>query len=205
MGSPRVKDARRLVRLGKYLIDKLRYVTHYAYQERDESVNIWSDTDYAGCHETRKSTSGGVILSGKYLVRGWSSTQKVIAISSGEAEYYGMVRGGAEGFGTQSILMDMHVKCELKLHEDSSAAKGIAERSGLGKIRHIEVNKLWLQQKVREKKIKRVKADEKKNLADALTKHLDAGTMEYHIIHRAYALYQLSVKCMPVVCVFVVF
>ena len=33
MGSPRVKDARRLVRLGKYLIDKLRYVTHYDSQD----------------------------------------------------------------------------------------------------------------------------------------------------------------------------
>jgi hypothetical protein len=140
-------------------------------------------------------------------VRGWSSTQKVIALSSGEAEYYGMVRGGPEGLGTQSIFMDMHGKCKLKLHEDSSAAKGIAERSGLGKIRHIEVNQFWLQQKVRDKKIKLVKVDGKKNLADALTKHLDAGTMEQHIIHTQCARvdgrhelmpsvsFALSVKC----------
>ncbi len=86
-----------------------------------------------------------------------------------------MARGGAEGLGMQSILMDLHVECKLKLHEDSSAAKGIAGRSGLGKIRHIEVNQFSLQQNVRDKKIRLVKVDGKKNLADALTKHLDAG------------------------------
>ena len=37
---------------------------------------------------------GGLIIRGKHLIRGWSAAQKVIALSSGEAEYYGMVRWG---------------------------------------------------------------------------------------------------------------
>jgi hypothetical protein len=61
--------------------------------------------------------------------------------------------------GTQSLLQDMEVETKIKILEDSSAAKGTAGRSGLGKVRHIEVNQLWTQEKVREGKIKLVKAD----------------------------------------------
>jgi hypothetical protein len=181
MGTPRVKDAKRLIRFAKYLLTRPRHVTRYDYQRWNGCLNIWSDTDYAGCRETRKSTSGGLITIGDHVIRFWSSTQKVIALSSGEAEYYGMVRAAAEGIGSKSILADMHVNVKLKLMEDSSAAKGIAERTGLGKVRHIEVNQLWLQQKVRSKEIQIVKVDGTKNLADALTKYLAQGDMEKHV------------------------
>ena len=120
----------------------------FDYQKEVRHVDVWTDTDYAGCRETRKSTSGGIIMLGSHVVRNCSSTQKVIALSSGEAEYYGMVRGGAEALGTRSILADMEFFCKVRLSEDSSAAKGIADRTGLGKVRHIEVNQLWLYEQI---------------------------------------------------------
>jgi hypothetical protein len=52
--------------------------------------------------------------------------------------------------GTQSLLKDLEVECKITILEDSSAAKGVAERTGLGKVRHIEVNQLWIREKVRE-------------------------------------------------------
>ena len=119
---------------------------------------------------------------GNHMVRSWSSTQRVIALSSGEAEYYGMVRGGAEGLGTRSILEDMGIYMKIKLSEDSTAAKGIADRTGLGKVRHIEVNQLWIQEKVRNKDIELAKVKGTENLADALTKHIDAEDMRKHIL-----------------------
>ena len=82
---------------------------------------------------------------GKHVIRTWSATQRVIALSSGEAEFYGMVKGGAEAMGTRSILEDLGIARKIRLSEDSSAAKGIADRTGLGKVRHIEVNQLWIQ------------------------------------------------------------
>ena len=84
-------------------------------------------------------------------MRGWSATQRAIALSSGEAEYYGTVRGGSEGLGTQAIMSDLGIHVGIDLNEDSSAAKGVADRTGLGRIRHLEVNQLWLRQKVRNK------------------------------------------------------
>ena len=45
------------------------------------------------------------------------------------------------------MLADMGVNMKIRLRTDASAAKGIASRRGLGKVRHIEVHQLWLQKK----------------------------------------------------------
>jgi len=78
-------------------------------------------------------------------------------------------------------MADLGEHRRLRLFEDSSAAKGIADRTGLGKVRHIEVNQLWIQEKVRDKEIEinRVKGIE--NTADALTKHVDGEDIAKHL------------------------
>ena len=85
---------------------------------------------------------------GSHLIKSWSTTQQVIALSSGEAEYYSMVRGGSLGMGVSAIAKDMSVSFEIRRKTDASAAKGIASRRGLGKVRHIDVSQLWLQDRV---------------------------------------------------------
>ena len=85
---------------------------------------------------------------GNHLIKAWSKMQSVVALSSGEAEYYGMVKGASMALGIQSMLKDLGVELKVRLRTDASAAKGIAARRGLGKIRHIEVHQLWLQEKV---------------------------------------------------------
>ena len=59
------------------------------------------------------------------------------------------------------------------MKSDASAAIGIANRIGIGKVRHIEVNQLWLQDKVSKKEIT-IKVPTEENLADALTKPVKA-------------------------------
>ena len=92
-----------------------------------------------------------------------------------------MVRGAAEAMGTQSILRDMGVTLKIRLKEDSSAAKGIAERTGLGKLRHVEVNQLWVQEKVKNKVIELTKVKGVDNLADALTKYVGNEDLGKHM------------------------
>ena len=102
-----------------------------------------------------------------------------MSLSSGEAEYYAMVRAAAVGLGIQAILSDWKVQSSLTLKTDASAAVGIAMRKGLGKVRHIEVNQLWLQEKVAQGKIKIVKVHGSANLADHLTKFLDGPKLAH--------------------------
>ena len=65
---------------------------------------------------------------GEHMIKSWSITQAVIALSSGEAEYYGMVRGGSVGHGIKATMEDLGTdKMKLRIMTDASAAKGQAD------------------------------------------------------------------------------
>ena len=181
MSKPAEEDWTRLKHLGRYLVDKTRYRTMYQYQEEVNTITVTTDTDYAGCYKTRKSTSGGIIQHGEHTIKTWSTSQSVVSLSSGEAEYYGMVRGAAQAIGVRSMLEDIGIKKTIVVRTDASAAKGIASRKGMGRVRHIEVNQLWLQDKVASGEIKVVKIGTANNAADNLTKYLGKEGIENHL------------------------
>ena len=52
--------------------------------------------------------------------------------------------------GLMSLLQDFGVAVSATVHTDASAAIGIVRRAGLGKLRHLNVRYLWLQDKVEE-------------------------------------------------------
>ena len=120
---------------------------------------------------------------GSHTLRTYSSTQASISLSSGEAEYYGLVKAAAAGLGQQAIFEDFGLKVPLRLWTDSSAALGISKRSGLGKIRHLETQTLWLQEKVRTKalEVRKVRGDV--NPADLFTKHLPSHDKIVQLVH----------------------
>ena len=68
---------------------------------------VYADTDFAGCTATRRSTSGGCALWAGMLVKHWSTTQKAITLSSGEAELGGVVKAASEALGLQSVAHDL--------------------------------------------------------------------------------------------------
>jgi hypothetical protein len=139
-----------------------------------------SDTDHAGCLKTRKSTSCSMMFLGKHMVKSSASTQAVIALSSGESEFYGAVKTASAGLGMIHLLkdmgMDMQEPLDLKL--DASAGIGIAQRRGAGRIRHIATPTLWLQKAVSDRKVKVSKLPGTENPADLGTKYLGRKVIE---------------------------
>ena len=113
-------------------------------------------------------------MHGGHLLKSWATTQTVIALSSGEAEYYGLTKGICEAIGIKGIAKDMGLNLGITLYTDSSAAKGIATRKGLGKIKHLETRTLWVQDKVDEGTVKVKKINGDQNTADILTKYLSS-------------------------------
>jgi hypothetical protein len=134
MAKPTRGDQATLKTLKRYLLRVGRVIRICSASGTSE----WTNTDYAGCKRTRKSTSEGVVKLGTH-------SQAIISLSSGEAEYYGLVKGGCIGRGARALLGDRGVRVRVKLKTDAS---GIASRNGLGKVRHIEVNQLRLQEEV---------------------------------------------------------
>ena len=60
---------------------------------------------------------------------------------------------------------------------DASAAIGVAQRKGLGKLRHLNTQALWIQDAVREQTVKLLKVPGSQNPADLMTRHLDAKSL----------------------------
>ena len=81
----------------------------------------------------------------------------------------------------KSILDDFGIVVALEVATDVTAAIGMVEREGLGKVRHLAVADLWVQEKRRAGAIEYRKVDGKANPADALTKGIDAESMSRHL------------------------
>ena len=112
------------------------------------SSDIFVDSDWAGCLTTRRSTTGLIAMLGGHCVKHASLLQSQVGLSSGEAEFYALCRGAATGLGLVSYLADLGVNAMLRCHSDSSAARAVASRRGLGKLRHVHTRFLWLQSQV---------------------------------------------------------
>ena len=92
-----------------------------------------------------------------------------------------MVRTCSAALGLRALLNDLGHPTTINLLTDASAAKGISQRTGLGKVRHLETSQLWLQDLVLAGRVVVKKVPTDKNLADMLTKHVDAKAIDYHM------------------------
>ena len=174
MKEPNEADMGDLKRLGRFLKGKPRVVITYRPQKFYKGIDVYVDSDHAGCLRTRKSTSGVMVMLGGHCVKGNAGLQSTISLSSGESEYYGIVKGAAIGLQIQSLLADWGYTSEVKVHTDSTAAKGTCSRRGLGKLRHVQTRYLWVQERVANEDIKILKVGTHDNIADMCTKSLSA-------------------------------
>ena len=72
--------------------------------------------------------------------------------------------------GLRSMYADLGYKMNIRTHSDATAAIGIARRRGLGKLRHLDREDLWIRAKVRATDIELCKVLGAANPADILTK-----------------------------------
>ena len=80
MANPTVCHGRQLKRRGRYLRGRPRAVTTFLFQNRPCLVEGLSDSDWAGCRRTARSTSGGAIFIWHHLLKSLSTTQRNISI-----------------------------------------------------------------------------------------------------------------------------
>ena len=154
------------------MLGKPRVVNRYTYQEVLAKVEGFSDSDWAGCRRTARSTSGGVVCLGKHFLKSWSSTQRSVTLSSGEAELVAAVKMCTELIGITQLAEDWDIFLEGRVWVDSAAAIGTIHRRGNGKLRHVRVGSLWVQERVEEGvfTVNKVHGDD--NPSDLCTKHM---------------------------------
>jgi len=92
-----------------------------------------------------------------------------------------MVKGATHTMGMLSLAADFGATLGAEIHGDSTAAIGIINRTGVGKLRHIRVQYLWLQERVRSGDVAVKKVLGTENAADLFTKNLPEATMDSHL------------------------
>ena len=107
MAKPTRGHWKKLKRIGRYLIDAGRMVTKYRWQGEEDSVETFTDSDWAGCRQTGKSTSGGAVMIGEHFIKSWATTQASITLSSAEAEHVAMTKATAELLGLLHMVQDL--------------------------------------------------------------------------------------------------
>ena len=137
-----------------------------------------TDADRAADKGSRRSVSCSTERFGQHLLEVSVAKQSVVALSSGESEFYGIVRACAQGIQTQQLLGAVGVPVGLDILSDSSAARGMCYRTGSGKVRHLSIKELWVQQKLREKGFFLKYVDTLLNWADIGTKALDKECLD---------------------------
>ena len=172
MSKPTIRDWARLKRLGRYLIGHKRLIYKYELQDEVGTLTTYSDANWASNKADRKSTSGGIIMHGKHYIKSWSKTQSLVALSSAESELYAIVKASSEILGLMSTIREMNKNHTSAMFSDASAALGIIQRQGLGKLRHIDCSYLFVQNLNAERVIRFAKVAGTDNPADLCTKGL---------------------------------
>ena len=171
MAKPTEEGERKVKRAVRYLQGSPSTSYRYHWQDEPDTLDGYADSDWAGFLRTRRSTSGGLIMSGGHLLAHWSRTQVGVALSSGEAELNAALKAGCELMGARVMADELGWNRKLKIHGDSSAAKGTLARQGSGKIKHLETKQLWLQERISRDELEYIKVPRVVNMADAFTHH----------------------------------
>ena len=165
-------------RIGRFLLGRPRSIVMYKWQDPPTCITVFTDSNWAGCRATRKSTSGATFMHGNHLLKAYARTQANIALSSAEAELYATVVAESEGLGMKAMSRDFGMSLDPYLNVDALAAIGIVQRKGLGKLRHLDTQSLWVQDAVRQRRVMIEKVKGTENPADVMTKHLDGPAMD---------------------------
>jgi hypothetical protein len=106
----------------------------------------------------------------------------LVALSSAEAELNASIKAAQEALGLRQTALEIGLACvgSVACKGDSSANDGIVKRAGSGKIKHLSVRQLWLQEQCGLGLAEHIKILRAINIADSLTHHFTRTEAETH-------------------------
>ncbi|CAK9811716.1 Retrovirus-related Pol polyprotein from transposon TNT 1-94 [Anthophora quadrimaculata] len=134
----------------------------------------FTDADYAGCLETRRSRSGFVFLLNGGPICWSSQRQPIVSLSTAEAEYIALTHGTKEAIWLRQMLKELGISCDsIPIFVDNQSAIKIANNSEYHKrSKHIDVRFHFIRDVLNRKEIEINYVQSKQQLADIFTKPL---------------------------------
>ena len=171
----------RLSRLARYYGGQPELLWCFELQDDPCTLRCDGDADWAPTTDVhRRSTSGGVVRYGGHLWDAFSVSQAVNALSSGESEFYATGSVMARGLLAKHFMEETGRTVKLEVGSDSTVGRGICQRHGVGKVRHLENKYIWLQEVLKRKHATIVKVGTLDMVADMLTKYVEAEAIKKH-------------------------
>ncbi|GKA73001.1 putative ribonuclease H-like domain-containing protein [Tanacetum coccineum] len=178
--TPKTSHLTAVKRIFKYLKGKPTLGLWYSRDSPFELV-AYTDSDYAGATQDRKSTTGGCQFLGNRLISWQCKKQTVVATSITEAEYVAAASCYGQVLWIQNQLLDYGYNfMNTMIHIDNNSTICIIENPVQhSKTKHIEIRHHFIRDCNTKKLIQMVKIDTEYNVADLLTKGFNAGRFQY--------------------------
>ncbi|GAU44223.1 hypothetical protein TSUD_399870 [Trifolium subterraneum] len=134
----------------------------------------WSDSDYAGDVDDRKSTSGYVFMLGSSPISWSSKKQPIVTLSTTEAEYVSVASCACQAIWLRRILDHLLQTQECTtIHCDNSSSIKLSKNHVMhGRCKHIDVRYHFLRDLTKEGVVKLIYCSTQDQVADIMTKAL---------------------------------
>ncbi|KAJ9560396.1 hypothetical protein OSB04_005556 [Centaurea solstitialis] len=174
MHSPCMAHWNALKRIIRYLQGTTDYGLHLRYSSA-LSIRAYTDADWAGCPDTRRSTSGYCVYLGDNLISWSSKRQSTISHSSAEAEYRGVANVVAEICWLRNLLLELHrplTKASLVYCDNVSAIYLSGTPVQHQRTKHIELDIHFVREHVQKGLVRILHMSSRFQIADIFTKGL---------------------------------
>ena len=181
MESPTTEHFAAVKKILRYVAGTLRHGCCFRRLEDEPRLVGYSDSDMAGDVDTRKSTTGVMFFLGENLISWQSHKQKVVALSTCEAEYIAATTAACQGVWLARLfgeLKDEEAHC-VELRIDNKSAISLSKNPVLhDRSKHIDTRYHYLRECVEEGRMKVEYISSEGQLADILTKGLGRARFE---------------------------
>ena len=150
MHDPRIAHMNALKRIIRYIQGTISFGLHL-YKSEFGSLMSYTDADWGGCPDTRRSTSGYCIFLGNNLISWSSKRQPTLSKSSAEAEYRGVANVVSESCWLRNLLLELRCpikKATLVYCDNVSAINLSGNPVQHQRIKHIEMDIHFVREKV---------------------------------------------------------
>ena len=172
--DPKESHLQAVKRIIRYVNGTLDYGLWYSMDTTTDLVG-YSDADWAGTIDDRKSTSGGCFYLGNNLVSWFSKKQNSISLSTAEAEYIAAGSASTQLLWMKQMLEDYGIKQGmLTLYCDNTSAINISKNPVQHSMtKHIQIRYHFIRELVEDKTLNLEYISTENQLADIMTKTLD--------------------------------